>query len=324
MIVRTPKRLHLGIIDPIGTFGRRFGSIGVALEDGYEVKITPSDSLRIEANDEDKEVIKNVIEVMNSKFGTGFEYHIEVRKSIPRHVGLGSVTQLSLAVGSAVAKLSHLSIGEEDIAKALGRAKESGAGLYVFKYGGLVIDGGVKEDIPPLIVRHTLPPDWGFILVMPNVKRGLSEREEEEIMKDKFGDEKAAKEISHRILLQLLPALIEKNIKEFGKALSEIQALVGRHFSAFQGGEFRDDIAIIVNFLKEKTYGAGQSSWGPTVYGLIRISEYEPIKASIQEFLEDHGIKARVELGIPRNTGAEIVGENLFLERLIKSVGGSK
>ena len=320
MIIKTPKRLHLGLIDPTGSLGRRFGSLGVALEEGYEVKILSSEKLEIKAEGEDRKTIERTVERMNSAFGTGTGYLIEVRKTIPRHVGLGSTTQLSLAVGTGIAKLNGINASIERLAGTLGRGKNSGAGIYAFAYGGFVLDGGVANGIPPLVIREDFPEEWAFLLVTPEVKRGLDEEEEKPIMGRAFGSVEVAREISHRILLGLLPALKERNVREFGKHLSAIQRLVGKHFSKFQGGEFREDVRLILEWLETKTYGAGQSSWGPTVYGLILKSEYQMLSAEISDYMREHGLKGRVELGRPRNRGAEIIGENAFLERLIRSV----
>jgi len=323
MIIRTPKRLHLGMIDPTGSLGRRFGSLGVALEGGYEVKVLPAEALEVRAEGEDAETIRKAVEKMNSAFGTGTGYLVEVRKGIPRHVGLGSTTQLSLAVGTAIARLNNLNIPIERLAEVLGRGRNGGAGIYAFAHGGFVLDGGVKESLPPLIVREEFPEEWAFLLVIPEVKPGLDEEEEKPIMAESFGDVNVAMEISHRILLGLLPALKERNVKAFGEHLSAVQRLVGRHFAEFQGGEFREDVKLILDWLGERTYGAGQSSWGPTVYGLILEAEFQRLSAELNDYLEEHGIRAEVELGLPRNTGAEVVSENAFLERLIRSVGGS-
>jgi beta-ribofuranosylaminobenzene 5'-phosphate synthase len=322
MIVRTPKRLHLGIIDPTGELGRRFGSVGVALEGGYEVRITPSTSLSIEANGEDRETIEEALKRMNAKFNTGISYRVEVRQAIPRHVGLGSTTQLSLAVGVGIAKLAGLKLTVEEIASALGRGKNSGAGIYAFKAGGLVIDGGVKGGIPPLIARHDFPEEWAFLVIIPKLKRGFDEIEEEPVMKSIRGDSGTAREISRRILLGLLPALVERDVRNFGRHLTAIQKLVGRHFSGYQGGEFREDVKLVLDFLSERTYGYGQSSWGPTVYGLILREDGEELKVEAEDFLRDHGLTGRVEVGIVRNRGAEVISENTFLERPIGEVVG--
>ncbi|ASJ12127.1 beta-ribofuranosylaminobenzene 5'-phosphate synthase family protein [Thermococcus thioreducens] len=322
MIIRTPRRLHLGLIDPSATLGRRFGSLGVALEDGYEVRIVEGEAMEIAAEGEDRETIEFAIKRMNSAYETGVNYIVEVRKAIPRHVGLGSTTQLSLAVGTAIARLNNLNVPIEELARVLGRGRNGGAGVYSFAYGGFVIDGGVRNGIPPLIFREEFPKDWAFLLVIPELKPGLDEEEEKPVMAGVVGRVDVAMEISHRILLGLLPALKERDVRTFGEHLSAIQRLVGKHFEPYQGGEFREDVKLILDFLAEKTYGCGQSSWGPTVYGLIRRGEFGGLRAEAHDFLREHGIKAKVELGLPNNTGAEIIGESAFIERLIRNVAG--
>ncbi|NJE06422.1 GHMP kinase [Thermococcus sp. M36] len=322
MIIRTPRRLHLGLIDPSATFGRRFGSLGVALEGGYEIKIVEGEAMEIAAEGEDRETIEFAIKRMNSAYETGVNYVVEVRKAMPRHVGLGSTTQLSLAVATGIARLRNLNVSVRELARVLGRGRNGGAGIYSFAYGGFVIDGGVKNGIPPLIFREDFPPEWGFLLVIPELKPGLDEEEEKPVMAGVVGRVDVAMEISHRILLGLLPALKERDIRTFGEHLSAVQRLVGKHFEAYQGGEFREDVRLILDFLAEKTYGCGQSSWGPTVYGLIRMGEFEWLRAEAHDFLREHGLRAKVELGIPRNRGTEIIEESAFIERLIRNVAG--
>ena len=322
MIIRTPRRLHMGLIDPAAVFGRRFGSLGVALEGGYEVRITEGERMEIVAEGEDRETIETALKRMNSAYETGVNYRVEVRRAIPRHIGLGSTTQLSLAVAVGVARLNGLKIPVEKLARALGRGRNSGAGIYAFAYGGFVIDGGVKGGIPPLIFREDFPEDWAFLLIIPELNPGLDEEEEKPVMAGVVGRADVAMEISHRILLGLLPALKEGDIRTFGEHLSAIQRLVGKHFEAYQGGEFREDVKLILDFLAEKTYGVGQSSWGPTVYGLIRRGEFQRLSAEAHDYLREHGINARVELGLPSNTGAEVIEEGAFIERLIRNVAG--
>ena len=322
MIIRTPRRLHLGLIDPAATFGRRFGSLGVALEGGYEVRIIEGEAMEIAAEGEDRKTIEFAIKRMNSAYETGVNYIVEVRKAIPRHVGLGSTTQLSLAVATGIARLKNLNVSVEELARVLGRGKNGGAGIYSFAYGGFVVDGGVRDGLPPLIFREDFPEEWAFLLIIPELKPGLDEEEEKPVMAGVVGRADVAMEISHRVLLGLLPALKERDVEAFGEHLSAIQRLVGKHFEPYQGGEFREDVKIILDFLAEKTYGYGQSSWGPTVYGLILRNDFQRLSAEAHDYLREHGIRAKVELGLPNNAGAEVIGDSAFLERLIKSVGG--
>ncbi|MCD6373289.1 MAG: GHMP kinase [Thermococcus sp.] len=322
MIIRTPRRLHLGLIDPSATFGRRFGSLGIALEGGYEVKIVEGETMKVVAEGEDVKTIEKTVKRMNLKYSTGVNFLIEVKKSIPRHVGLGSTTQLTLATAVGIARLRNLKVSIEELAEHLKRGRNSGTGIYAFKYGGFVVDGGVKEGIPPLIFREEFPEEWGFLLVIPELRPGPDEEEEKPLMDAVIGRTDVAMEISHRILLGLLPALKERDVKTFGEHLSAIQQLVGKHFEAYQGGEFREDVKLILDWLNENTYGAGQSSWGPTVYGLIRRGEFRRLSVELYDYLREHGIKANIELGTPRNRGADVVSENVFLERLIRSVAG--
>ncbi len=307
MLVETPRRLHLGIIDPPGTLGRRFGSLGVAIDDGYLLKIEKNDRMKIIAENEDSRDVFQVLKILDEKLGTGLDYLVEVRRSIERHVGFGSTTQIKLAVGFGVSKINKIEIEVEKLAEMLGRGKNSGVSTYVFKYGGFVVDGGVKYGFPPLIMREELPKDWGFLLIIPELKRGLDEEEEKPIMKSVYGKPEFAEKIAHRVLLGLIPAIKEKNIEDFGRYLTEIQSLVGKHFEEYQGGEFREDLKLITDFMRRKTYGFGQSSWGPTIYGLIYKSSFESLKVEAEEYLREYGIKGKVELGNPRNFGSRIL-----------------
>lgn len=45
-----------------------------------------------------------------------------------------------------------------------------------------------------------------------------------------------AARLSHLVLMQAAPALMEQDIRAFGLAITEIQALVGRHFAPAQNG----------------------------------------------------------------------------------------
>jgi predicted sugar kinase len=82
---------------------------------------------------------------------------------------------------------------------------------------------------------------------------------------------------------------MEGDIETFGKALTEIQSIVGDYFATVQGARFSSSRAgnCIKNMLENGAYGAGQSSWGPTVYGLAQGEiEAKKLSASTKIFLQ--------------------------------------
>ena len=70
--------------------------------------------------------------------------------------------------------------------------------------------------------------------------------------------------------MQLLPALAEKNCAKFGAAITEIQKMVGEHFSEAQNGHYSSlQVADIMRWvLLHGAAGVGQSSWGPTGFAV--------------------------------------------------------
>ncbi|MDQ7073451.1 MAG: hypothetical protein Q9N32_08455 [Gammaproteobacteria bacterium] len=72
--------------------------------------------------------------------------------------------------------------------------------------------------------------------------------------------------ICHLVLMQLLPAIVEKNITPFGQAITEIQSLIGDHFAPAQGGRYTSQrVASLLHYAQQQGHtGIAQSSWGPT------------------------------------------------------------
>ena len=76
--------------------------------------------------------------------------------------------------------------------------------------------------------------------------------------------------IAQLVLTSLLPALVDRDLEEFGAALTRVQQLVGDAFAAVQGGRFHPRAGALVEaLLRAGAAGAGQSSWGPAVYGVV-------------------------------------------------------
>jgi beta-RFAP synthase len=77
--------------------------------------------------------------------------------------------------------------------------------------------------------------------------------------------------VAHVVLMSLLPAAAEGDIATFGGALNEIQQVTGQWFASVQGGTFAPGPTreLIELMMASGAAGAGQSSWGPAVYGIV-------------------------------------------------------
>jgi len=119
-------------------------------------------------------------------------------------------------------------------------------------------------------VRHPMPDEWRCVLIVPAAQPGLSGPAEEEAFARLRPDPEHAALISQLVLTGLLPALVERDVAEFGEALTRLQRLVGDAFAPVQGGTFHPRAGnLVAALLRHGAAGAGQSSWGPAVYGIV-------------------------------------------------------
>jgi beta-ribofuranosylaminobenzene 5'-phosphate synthase len=198
---------------------------------------------------------------------------VRVLEAIPAHAGLGSGTKLALAVTAALSALAGRQPDPAELARTAGRGARSAVGLWTFALGGFVVEGGRRRGVDepaPLLTRHAMPEEWRCVLVIPAAEPGLSGEPEEAAFGDLRSDPERSAAIAQLVLTALLPALVEHDLAEFGAALSRIQRLVGDAFAPVQGGTFHPQAAPVVDaLLRLGAAGAGQSSWGPAVYGLV-------------------------------------------------------
>ena len=119
-------------------------------------------------------------------------------------------------------------------------------------------------------MRHAMPDEWRCVLAVPAAEPGLSGGAETAAFASLRPEPERSALISQLVLTALLPALVERDLEEFGAALSRIQRLVGDAFAPVQGGTFHPQAAPLVDaLLRLGAAGAGQSSWGPAVYGVV-------------------------------------------------------
>ncbi len=319
LLIETPARLHLGLIDMNGNLGRMYGSLGVAIDRPnvvLEAELLPSGAeggaVQVEGLEAER------VDAMARRFQQHYPCRAPVRLrlkgGIPPHVGLGSGTQLALAVGAVLARLAGADLEPPAIAEAMGRGTHSGVGIAAFQGGGFILDGGhalagADHKAPPVLVQRPFPEAWRWVVVVPGAPPGISGASEDHAFQTlPPAPQGLVEQVCRRLVMQLLPALIEQDIISFGEALTAIQQLVGDSFAAIQGGRYANTLSsdLIAYLLARGAHGAGQSSWGPAVYALARDDRHAAsLLESAQDYLAHSG-HGEAHLARAASHGAQI------------------
>ena len=316
--VETAARLHFGFQNLSLAHERLYGGIGVALtEPRLVVEAEPDDAVRC-ADDVVAPYVERAVEVL----GVGGA-DVRVPERFGRHVGFGSGTQLALACLRAVAAAQDRGVDVRERAPALERGGRSGVGVATFERGGFVVDAGHPTErftseppepgawrVPEPIAARSLPQHFRFVLVTPAVTAGRSGEAEEVSMRRivERADPGIGDEIAKLVTRRLLPAVVEADVDAFGRAVARLGRLNGAWYADEQGGVYRPPAGRLIEALGDSraVTGAGQSSWGPTVYGVTTAEDSEQAAADAQTALEDRGLDGTVRVAAPRNTGATV------------------
>ena len=308
--VKTPARLHLGLVDLNGDLGRMFGGLGVGI-DHPNVIVEAQNSPDFAIKGQEVELANSIAQRFFYTYHLQPKASINVVETIPPHIGLGSGTQLSIAIAVALARLFDVKASVQELAVAMGRAKRTAVGTTIFQVGGFVVDGGKNQktqSFPPLIYRQPFPTEWRFVVAIPRAKEGLSNSEENHAFQKltKMPSEEVG-QICRLIMLKLLPALAEHDIEAFGDALTRIQVLTGNHFAQAQGGTYSSPAASeCIEFMKKTcAYGVGQSSWGPALYAVVKQEQAKQTLHQVKAYLHK-GVGGEAFIAKADNRGATI------------------
>ncbi|MFX1237123.1 MAG: beta-ribofuranosylaminobenzene 5'-phosphate synthase [Promethearchaeota archaeon] len=325
--ITTPCRIHLSLIDENGYTGRVDGGIGLML-DKPNVVFEASNSaneFQIECN----HYYRESIDVINEKASRVFKmfnisnknFHFNLEKYYPSHVGLGSKTQLSLAIATAIAKLKDRNFTIQELTKLVERGGTSGIGWRGFEKGGFILDAGhefgkgkEKETFLPssastsadpalTILRYPIPDNWRFVIIIPNVRKGAYGDEEINIFQ-KFAPipRGEVNEVSHQILMKIVPGIIKNNLACFGEGLKRIQQI---GFKKIEISLQHDIVKNLLAFLEEYgVKGYAMSSFGPSIIGITESDEEaEKLSNAVKEHLKYDG--EHIYISKPNNTGAK-------------------
>lgn len=306
--VTTAARLHFGFLDPSGRGAQPFGSFGLSIEKPVtRLTLRRAKSLRITG--EEAERAAHYLGKLIEAYGLSNAYALHVDEAIPPHSGLGSGTQLALAVGTALSTLEGLDASPQQIASSLGRGARSGIGIATFASGGVVLDSGpVAGALPELVARLLFPEEWRVLLIFDPYIAGMHGSAEATAF-DEAADfpQSEVEELRTRVVHRALPALEDRDFDGFTAEIGHLQSRMGSYFASLQGGAIvSSGVAKVLDWVATQGLkGIGQSSWGPTGFAFVRSeSDAAALLETLQSLGDFAGLRFQIVRG--RNQGAEI------------------
>ncbi|MGA2120500.1 MAG: beta-ribofuranosylaminobenzene 5'-phosphate synthase [Methanoregula sp.] len=324
VVVNTPSRVHISLIDMHGGSGRVDGGIGITLDEpGILLEAELSPVLSVTGCDlATQERIGQVAAGVLRELGLGGNVAITVRNQYPSHVGLGSGSQISLAVARAIAELHDRQLTTRELARLTGRGGTSGIGTAAFDHGGFIIDGGhrlgtgkEKSDFrpssasrgvspPPVIVRHDMPADWRILLAIPDLPTGASGGYEADIFREScpvpLDDVRA---ITHEVMMRMLPGIVEHDLDLFGSSINTLQSL------GFKKVEISRQPNVVTSLLSTVrtagAAGAGMSSFGPAIFA-IGDTGMQDLERAARSFMQEQAVGGTTLVTSARNSGAVV------------------
>lgn len=309
--VTAGSRLHFGMIAPSGEEGRHYGGVG-AMIDQPRLVLTIREAAEFETHGPMADRARQAAQSAAAVLGPSRQaVRIDVLEAPPQHVGLGSGTQLAMAVAAGLARFWDRPIRDPaELARSVGRGQRSAIGLHGFVHGGLLYETGKADGqaVAPLAGRVELPAAWRFVLIRPTDAEGL------------YGDlERSAfaglppvprdrvEALKCEAAERLLPLARAGRFEEFGESLYRFGYLAGLSFAALQGGPFAGPrLTAMVEWLRARgVRGVGQSSWGPTLFALAPSqSAAEALTSELRR--RDDGRELDLRIAAPAACGAQV------------------
>lgn len=311
--IQTGARLHFGPLTNGLRRGRLFGGIGMMIDEPVlEVVVRRSEEDRLRVPQALREKVCRIRDRYRAAFGNAASETVDiaVTSKTGLHAGLGAGTQLAMAVSSGFDRLHGRQHTFGELARAVGRGRRSALGVHGFQRGGFLVDGGKRDagELGTLVTRQPVPVGWTILLITPTDTQGLSGPQELKAFETlEAMPEAVTNQLCRLVLMDLLPALQERDFAGFSSALYSYGTLVGDYFAAIQGGRYADPrMGRLVDRLRSAGIsGVGQSSWGPTIFAFCEDEDRaDHLKSQISLATESHD--CRFLTASPLNSGASI------------------
>jgi beta-ribofuranosylaminobenzene 5'-phosphate synthase len=310
--VKAPSRLHFGLLvlpsggQPVAwpdltgqerIPARHFGGVGLMVQaPGVHIAARASDKWSVVGPEAQR--VRSVAEHFVNSFSSQTlsrpigPCNLVIESSAPEHCGLGTGTQISLAVAKAILAAYQYrlpSVLPPQLAKLLGRGRRSSIGIHGFGSGGLIVDGGQGQLDQPgqPLCRLQFPESWKILLVVPRNQQGMHGSQEQAAFSSLplSSDLRQTDAMCRLIVLGMLPAVLEGDLSAFGEALFDFNRRAGEMFRSVQGGVYAHArTEAIIDWLRSQDIrGVGQSSWGPTVFAIVEEDQLDWLKRALRE-----------------------------------------
>lgn len=242
---------------------------------------------------------------------------------LPLHSGLGAGTQTACATAAALhvfarhqlqeqqprelASLQALSgiADAQELARWSGRGLRSAIGLQGFLAGGLLLDRGLPKPSPPQRERSTrqvqvdtaaFPAEWSVVLLKPQAPHPICGREESALLAElarQPNPHRAKMQARAEEVLQIARAAMPSDpsncFDDFVRALERYLEMAADLFAPLQQGAYNGPQveAAVERARAAGLRAVGQSSWGPTVFGLA--PNHDVAHAARQRLLQHYG-----------------------------------
>lgn len=272
--VRAPSRLHFGLFS-FGGAGRQYGGVGVMVQ-RPALQLSIKCPGQIQRHLQQSQRLTDII----SRWRTARQHDavppfaVVIEQPVPQHAGLGSGTQLALAVTAGLeAWCGRPAPDPPQLAQITARGRRSAVGTYGFVMGGLIVERGRTADEPlaPLERRIPFPASWRFLLLRPRHGHGLCGADEQQA----FANLPPVSSTTRDTLIDLainglMPAAEQLDFARFSECLFEYGRCAGDCFAPTQGGPYNGpELTDLVTKVRlAGLRGVGQSSWGPTLFAV--------------------------------------------------------
>lgn len=338
--ITVPARLHPSVLD-MNRFNLNRaggGGIGIAVQVYFHARVKSIKEPEIIVKGERPLIVKHFGYLFKEllQYPGGFE--IELYDHKRRHVGMGSSAGTMCAACIGINEVLGRPFNGRELRRILGyhsceeshtgngyliRAFETGIGAMAGVNGGWVLG---TDDLE-MVYKIDLP-DTKVIMFIPDVptlddeftgRETAAESEAELLLRRaRYLDSMQAGVKSQIVMMNLLPAMIKRDLKSMGEAMFDLSFLGSKRAECEQHGSYGAPIYNYISTFREiGAEVAGMSSVGPTIFALTRKQD---VYDRILKYLHVQGIpESRIIETQVDNVGAR-VKEN-GIERVFQHEG---